>query len=195
MLTEKIFKIIKRKFQLSSIKDATGFTLIEVIAAIGVVSIGFVGSLVVLSKASSQAAAIKDRVVAVHLAAEGVEVIRNIRDSNWLQPNPWLHNIVLPNNKEVTAIVDYDTDNVYKNIDTSDLTENRECLNWDGSFYKHAVALNNYACSTSFRRRIFLIEKKDSDNVSYLEIKSRVRWKEKGISRELIVIDHLYDWE
>lgn len=201
MCTEKIFKTIKRKLQLFSREDATGFTLIEVIAAIGIISIGFVGSLVLLSKASSQATAIKDKVVAAHLAAEGVEVIRNLRDSNWLEGVPWLNQIVPANKKQFYAVVDYSSQDITVTQNEEDLTgtnEKKQCLNWDGNFYKHAIALDDYACTTSFRRLITLAEKEEDisgQKVFYLEIKSIVKWKEKGVDRELKVIDHLYDWK
>jgi len=192
-----MFKISKRKFQWFSREDVTGFTLIEAIVAIGVISVGFVGSLVLLSKASSQAVAVKDRVVAAHLAAEGVEVIRNIRDTNWLKGRDWLNGLIEPSDAPtgtiVSGVVNYDSGA----IDSSDSSEPRKCLNWDGSFYRHAAA-PAYVCTTSFGRQIVLQKKEENisgQNISYLEIKSAVQWKEKGVIKSLTVIDHLYDWK
>lgn len=174
-----------------------GFTLIEAIVAIGVISIGFVGSLVLLSRASSQAIALKDRVVAAHIAEEGIEVARNIRDTNWLKGRDWLFGLIepieAPSGTEISGVLNYDS----SAIDDSDQSESRKCLNWNGSFYKHAVA-PAYACSTSFKRQITLTKKEEiisGQNISYLEIKSTVYWKEKGIVKNLTVIDHLYDWK
>jgi len=174
-----------------------GFTLIEAIVAIGVISVGFVGSLVLLSKASSQATIVKDRVVAAHLGAEGVEVIRNIRDTNWLKGRDWLDGLVEPSDApagtEVSGVVDYNSEA----LDLSDSSESRKCLNWDGSFYKHAIA-PSYACSTFFKRHIVLTKKEDNisgQNISYLEIKSIVEWKEKSATKSLTVIGNLYDWK
>ena len=129
--------------------------------------------------------------VAAHLAAEGIEIVRNIRDSNWLDPsNPgWRDG--LPNT--VAGIVDYNS----TSVDTSDASDARRCLNWNGSVYRHAVA-PIYTCTTTFKRHIELVTKSEAiggTNVDYLEVKSIVEWKEKSLTRDLTVIDHLYDWK
>lgn len=61
-----------------------GQTLVEVIIAVGILLAGIVG-LITLSFASLSADQISSRkIVAMNLAREGIEVLRNVRDSNWL---------------------------------------------------------------------------------------------------------------
>lgn len=171
------------------IKNKKGFTLIEAIVAIGVISVGFVGSLVLISKSASQSTILKDRVVAAHLAEEGLEVVHNIRDTNWLNGLSWLTGI--PDTTD--GIVDYNG----TSVDTSDSSEARKCLNWNGSVYRHAVG-PTYSCTTSFKRHIEIETKTESvegNNISYLEVKSVVSWKEKNSEKSLTIIDHLYDWK
>ncbi len=175
------------KSYISSLKS--GFSLVEAIVAIGVISVGFVGSLVLISKSSAQASVLKDRVVAAHLAAEGIEVVRNIRDTNYLKGSPWLTDIP----DTTSGIVDYNSDSV----DDSDTSDSRKCMNWDGNAYKHAAS-PSYACSTSFKSHLEIATKTETisgNNISYLEIKSIVEWKEKGLNQSLTVIEHLYDWK
>lgn len=62
-----------------------GFTIIEVIVAIFILSVAVVGvfsafSLIVILTSNAS-----DRLTAAYLAQEGVEVVRNIRDNNWLK--------------------------------------------------------------------------------------------------------------
>jgi Tfp pilus assembly protein PilV len=62
----------------------TGFTLIELLAAIAVF---FIGILAAFSLSLNNLNTVKEnynRVVAADLAREGIEIVRNIRDSNWL---------------------------------------------------------------------------------------------------------------
>ena len=77
-------KIFKNK------KNIPGFSLIEMLAVIFIVAVGLVGvsQLVVQSL---QAQHISERtVVAYQLAQEGIELVRYIRDTNWLTPgNAW----------------------------------------------------------------------------------------------------------
>ncbi|MEK7564621.1 MAG: type II secretion system protein [Patescibacteria group bacterium] len=177
---KNIFKILHKN---------KGFTLIEAIVAIGVISVGFVGSLVLISKSSSQASILKDRVVAAHLAEEGIEVVYNVRDTNWIKGLSWLINIP----DTVSGIVDYDSGS----IDISDSSEARRCLNWDGNTYRHAVS-PAYSCTTTFKRHIEITTKTETiagTNINYIEVKSIVSWKEKSLDKSLTVIDHLYDWK
>ncbi len=175
-----------------------GFTLIEAIVAIGVISVGFVGALVILSKSASQAGFLRERIIASHLAAEGIEVIRNIRDTNWLklsQPD-WLSGLIEPKDApvdtNVTGIVNYNSGSVTIEADSS-----RWCLSYglDNGFYKYK---HSYPCNTVFKRHIVLTKKSEiisGQSISFLEVQSIVDWQEKGLTKTIQVIDHLYDWK
>ncbi|MEI6288007.1 MAG: prepilin-type N-terminal cleavage/methylation domain-containing protein [bacterium] len=67
------------------LKDNSGQTLIELLTAIGIISIGLfsVWNLFLSNFSGEQSA--RDRVVGSNLAREGMEVVRNIRDTNWLK--------------------------------------------------------------------------------------------------------------
>ena len=61
-----------------------GFTLLETVIAIGIVSIGIL-SILALSKQSELIVYdARDKLTAAYLAKEGIEVVRNRRDQNWL---------------------------------------------------------------------------------------------------------------
>jgi len=75
-----------------------GFTMIEVSIAIGVMMIGVVGIYSLVPRVAKTVSLNTDKFVAVQLAREGMEIIRNIRDSNWLEQNfasttPWDDNL------------------------------------------------------------------------------------------------------
>lgn len=77
-------KIFKNK------KNVPGFSLIEMLLVIFIVAVGLVGvSQLVVQSLQSQH--ISERtVVAYQLAQEGIELVRYIRDTNWLTPgNSW----------------------------------------------------------------------------------------------------------
>lgn len=178
-----MFSLFKRNSKNISTLFRQGFTLIEAIVAIGVISVGFVGSLVLISKSSSQSAILKDRVVAAHLAEEGLEVVHNIRDTNWLKGFDWRSGLV----DTVNGTVNYDSTDV--------VNSDKQCLNWSGTLYLHTYT---DVCNTSFKRRIEIETKTESvegNNISYIEVKSIVSWKEKNADKSLTIIDHLYDWK
>lgn len=62
-----------------------GFTLIELIIAIGVFTVGILGAFSLALANLRIARENQDRVIAADLAREGLELVRNIRDTNWLR--------------------------------------------------------------------------------------------------------------
>ena len=60
-----------------------GFTLVEVIVMMAVLSIGILGTLAVANLAVQSSDRNQRQVIGVNLAREGVELVRAVRDSNW----------------------------------------------------------------------------------------------------------------
>ena len=61
------------------------FTILEVIAAIFVMTVGVLGAYAVVQQIIVYTSISSSRLTAAYLAQEGIELVRNIRDSNWLQ--------------------------------------------------------------------------------------------------------------
>ncbi len=66
-------------------QNQNGFTLIEVIITLAVFTIGIVASFSLAIANLNSARNNFDRVLATNLAREGIELVRNTRDSNWLR--------------------------------------------------------------------------------------------------------------
>jgi prepilin-type N-terminal cleavage/methylation domain-containing protein len=64
-----------------------GFTLLEVIGAILIFSIGILAAYRVIPSVISGVALNSSKATAAYLTQEGMEIIRNIRDGNWLEMN------------------------------------------------------------------------------------------------------------
>ncbi|MBI2411533.1 MAG: prepilin-type N-terminal cleavage/methylation domain-containing protein [Candidatus Kerfeldbacteria bacterium] len=68
----------------STPRAAAGFTLLETIVAVGIIAIGVL-SLILLSTTSILAARkMNNQFLAANFAREGIEIVRSIRDANWL---------------------------------------------------------------------------------------------------------------
>lgn len=67
------------------IRDQRGQGLLETIIAIGVIMASTIGTITLVSSTNLAGREVSNKVVAVSLAREGIEVVRNIRDSNWLK--------------------------------------------------------------------------------------------------------------
>ena len=80
-------------------KSSKGFTVLESMVAIFVLSLSISGAFSAVQQSLSQSIISKDEVKAFYLAQEAIEIIRNKRDSNQLDkitngsPNSWLFGI------------------------------------------------------------------------------------------------------
>lgn len=70
---------------LANLQKTRGETLIEVLVAIVILVVGVLAALRVISLASVQNSLTAQNVQAVNLAREGLEAVREIRDTNWLR--------------------------------------------------------------------------------------------------------------
>jgi prepilin-type N-terminal cleavage/methylation domain-containing protein len=71
-----------------------GFTLIEALVAIAILTISIAGPITMASKGLSAAMFARDQITAFYLAQEAVEYIRNIRDANNIKgENDWLKDL------------------------------------------------------------------------------------------------------
>ena len=159
-----------------------GLSLIEVIVAIGIIVTALGGSLVLISKSVGRLSIPRNKIVAANLAAEGIEVVRNIRDSNWLDPasvswddglSPGIYH------------VDYNSVDVLGGGVTDQLY-----LDPVSGFYSHTSGPN----PSPFSRHIVIADREDSESIPYMEVRSIIDWQERDVDKQFIVVDHLYDW-
>ncbi len=81
-----------------------GSTIIELLAAVFVLSVALVGALALTTSNLQSQGMGNARLVAVNLAREGVELARAIRDSNWLASEPWDKGLVSTTNKSCAVL-------------------------------------------------------------------------------------------
>ena len=161
-----------KNFQLEIKNKTKGVSLIETLVAIFVLTVGIVGAFSLSMNIISFTNYNSNKLIASYLAQEGVELVRNIRDSNWLDND---NNDALPSDGEY--IVDYN----------SDLTNGSEDLYInDNGFYEH----DNSPNETVFKRKIYV---KDIGGL-FLKITVTVTRVEKGNLRTVEVIERLYEW-
>lgn len=163
-----------------------GFTLIEVIISIAVILTAIVGLIGLSSFSVSSLETAKSKVIAVNLAQEGIEIIRNMRDSNWLiyrtqmEQGPEYSYLWLTGLGPGTYRVQYDSASLTANPDNPPLYKNSY------GFYQYSPTGGTL---TPFRRTITLQNIGDE-----IRVTSQVTWSEKGKSNTITVEDHLYNW-
>lgn len=162
----------------------SGFTIIEVILAIFIITATVTGSFVLIQQTLNFSSLNQSKLVAYYLSQEGLELTRNIRDNNWLK-------------QETDPFVVWDDglDDGNWEIDykTKSLTINQDrylYISGADNFYNYISSPLPTDHITKFKRKI-IVNKITSDS---LEITSRVQWIERGINRQVEASEYLYNW-
>lgn len=173
---------------IKKIKNYKGFTILEVIIAIAIITMGMLGVSTMIIQGMQVRDLNRNNLVASMLAQEGLELVRNTRDKNWadiIKNNgsleDWDLNIVNPDN---TFIIDYSsTPNHTPNLITDADTK----LYFDANNnYTHAVT----AKPTIFSR-IISVSQPQNDQ---LIVSCNVTWKERGGTKSYVADMELFNW-
>jgi prepilin-type N-terminal cleavage/methylation domain-containing protein len=157
-----------------------GFTILELMIAIFILLVGIGSAFSLISQTVTHTSLLKKKLIASYLAQEGIELIRNIRDGNYLKEENWDQWLTDCSNG---CIVDYQSlpnqpltpyDNQYLKIDN------------ESFFFNYSRG-----SSTKFKRKI-TTQKKDSDT---LDVVCEVFWEERGRNYSFKVIDQLKNWK
>jgi prepilin-type N-terminal cleavage/methylation domain-containing protein len=70
--------------------SSRGFTLVETLVAISILSLAITGPMTIAQKGIASAIYARDQVTAFYLAQEAIEAVRNVRDNNRLTSTAWL---------------------------------------------------------------------------------------------------------
>ena len=155
-----------------------GFSLIEMVVAVFVILVGVVTTFGVLQKIIVSTSISSSRLVATYLAQEGIEVVRNVRDTNWVESKNWTQDIGGGGGGLET---DYDDETVKSPwIGEGSFLE----INNEG-FYSYDSGVE-----TKFKRKIIINETPSEK----LEVKVEVFWKEHGRDYRIVVQEDLYNW-
>jgi hypothetical protein len=174
------------------------FTLLEVILAITVLTIAVGGSFALISQTIASVSVVQSKLTASYLAQEGIEIIKNIRDTNWLNFQLWDQSLdggdyevdyltaILPDSLPCSPFCEYD---------------NLELLGIDqDGFYGYNYLLEH---KPIFKRKITISDKEDLDKdpekdpeekPDRLKVSVKVLWAERGKFYSITVQEYLYNW-
>jgi type II secretory pathway pseudopilin PulG len=75
--------------KIKNIQNNSGFTLLEVLFTIFIIIVSIVGIYQGLSYSIKHAKEVTEQFIANYLAGEGIEIVKNIRDTNWINGREW----------------------------------------------------------------------------------------------------------
>ncbi len=183
-------------------KNYRGFTLIEIMVVVGIFSMAMVAIFGLYTRNISVQARNKDFLTASMLAQEGLEMVRNVRDRNWLvdpaPPDGAFNSLIGKANDDfiIDYRVDPDPSNMIQDVDATslDITGDPNFLlyiNSDG-FYRHDTTVS--LTPTRFYRIIKVNDQSADTTNPYVEFTATVQWRDKGVKHEYAASTLLYDW-
>ncbi len=152
------------------------FTLIESLIAIFILTSGILAVFGLISSSFLPLSFSSKKLVAAYLAQEGIEIVRNIRDTNLIQNKNWDENL----SHGTFTNFDYRSESIPDNTNC----QNKNYLTLVGEFYQCSTSSPN-----SLKREISITK---SENV--LEVRVTVSWKDRRRSYQLTAQENLYNW-
>ena len=168
------------------------FTLIEVIVATFIITVGIGGVFVLIQKTISDTSILVGRLTAAYLAQEGIEIVKNIRDTNFLKfykgdinEDQWTQGLT---GCEDGCGTDY-TNSVLSPDDDD------RYLKIEGGFCKYSAS----GTETSFKRKITvfdLVDLTDPEDgiIDQMKVLVEVSWEERGNVHQVAVQENVYKW-
>lgn len=152
-----------------------GFTLVETLVALVILTMALIPLLQLSSGATKSSETIRDNLLAAGLAQEGVEVIHAIRDANWF------------NSRAFDAGLADGTYQVEWNSTSPLSLGGNPVLNLNNGLYTYSGGV-----ATKFKRNITITKV----NAGELKVVSTVTWvSQTQAARSLSAEDHLFNWK
>lgn len=194
--------------------NARGFTLVEVLAAVMILSIGLIGSLKLIGYNLHNISFSEDRIIASGLVEDGLERLRNARDTNWLKETAnWSDGIegtgqeryikIFCGNNAITDMSNPDPSGSTERALIDDCVVDGNCKIYayangpikcyGNDFGASYPPLNSYTRGNfnNFYRLVHL-EKINNDSIS---VAVTVRWSEGAQNKYLTAEEVLYNWQ
>lgn len=156
-----------------------GFTLIEVLAASLIITLGASAAFALVQSTQGLTANAASQLEASYLAQEGMEIVRNIRDSNFLKIHTggggnWQDGLT---GCESACQADYTSNSLSAYQDAF--------LRYESGLYSYAAGADS-----PFKRKIILTPQ----GADTLEVAIEVSWQERGREHTLKAATQLYNW-
>lgn len=165
-----------------------GFTLIETLVAVTILSAAVAGPMVLSIKNIGTASISQDQLVAFYLGQEVIEYVRNVRDTNLINgSNNWLNG--LDNCKGASGSVGCYIDVIKNPVTVADCgTIACPKLKFDGTNYNYASGDN-----TVFTRTVKIDESIRADG-DEAKISIALKWTGKYGEKTMNLQDNIFNW-
>lgn len=169
----------------NKIINQKSFTLLEVLIAVFFLTAGIFGAYTVIQQTLINTSVSVSKLTAAYLAQEGIEIVRNIRDTNWLEDRSvstsWDDGLVLP---IIDCRAGCEAD--YNDSNLSSYNGNPLYIETISGMYGY-----DSGTPTPFTRKITITP----NGTDILEVLVNVSWQEGPRTLNVAVQENLYNWK
>lgn len=176
-------------------KSQQGFTLIEVLVAVILITMVIAPLEGLLIRAEKLSTAARQRFIATNLAQEGLELVHATRDNNWFsssEPDRWLdHGLCQQgNNSYEDSDRRFTLDpNMVRAQTVGDLARPQLYLQANGTWL-HDISSQ----PTTFSRILSIDCSTKFSESPYVTVSATVTWQEQDQPQQLVLKEKLYNW-
>lgn len=176
------------------IKNNKGISIIESLVAISIIAVGIIGVVSLVLQAIQVQYINKNALIASQLAQEGMEIVRNIRDENWLIANQNYYEYIAQPGVTMNYAVDiFDVDGSTPSLqNVTGINDANTNLKKCEDYFYHE---NSYPCSTptpTIFKRMITTNLNSLDD--YIEVVCLIQWLDRGKSYQFTTKELLYNW-
>jgi len=149
----------------------------EVIISVAVITTAIVASISLISYSVSSIVSNQNKMIAIHLAQEGIEIVKNIRDTNWL----------LDKRGELNWRDGLDEGNYrvqYNQVSLLSFSNTSLKIN-SNNIYQYSSGSR-----TPFYRRISIVHISNEQ----IKVVCEITWQEKARNKSVQLESRLYNW-
>jgi prepilin-type N-terminal cleavage/methylation domain-containing protein len=154
-----------------------GFTLIEALVALTILTVGLVPAFLQARNALSLAGSVRNSLVAAHLAQEGAELTRALRDADWFASRPFGKSLATC---AAGCRLQWNSSSILPLVGNPPLR-----VDPDTGLYQY-----NRGDDTRFSRQVTVT----LVSADELQVEVLVSWDESSGPKEFSVEHHLYNW-
>lgn len=173
----------------NKLKNQNGVTLIETIVSLGILTMGIISALTLITTSVVYSQTVEQQVVVVNLAREGMEMIRAIREFNSTSEEGTIYGFSQLSAGKYTVGPNYISGDLQLSPVDSEVIKN--CQNCSLSLYAGRYLHGTTDGTPTVFKRMITISDIGSEEKKIL---STVYWSERGRDHSFVLEENLTNW-